>query len=164
MKKFFLMVALLAFAGLANAANIQTYFEPKSGGPEIWTDQIYNASNTDFDVGDVVIWTIGDSTGDNDNWVTTSSTGGAAETKKVAGIVYPNAIASGDIGSIAIWGTGVAVDTVSAVTAAGDPLCAATTAGSATKCVTTDAGIYSSFGFCTSTPASSSCVARIIGN
>lgn len=162
MKKFFLIVALLGIAGIVHAANIQQFIEPKSGGPEVWVDSVYNASNTDMDVGDVVIWTIADSTGDNDLWVTTT-TGGATNTTagKQAGVVYPNAIASGDIGSIAVWGAGVAVDTDASVTAAGDFICVGATAGSAAKCAQVDAAIYGGLGFCTSTPASSSCVAKI---
>lgn len=163
MKKLLLIVALIGIAGLVQAANIPMATEPTSGGPEVWVDQVYNASNTDFDVGDVVVWTIGDSTGDNDNWVTTSTAANSTANMMFAGVVYPNAIVSGDVGSIAIWGTGIAVDTNASVSAAGDELGLSTTAGSAALAPVTDAGIYNSFGFCTSTPASSSCVARITG-
>lgn len=162
MRKFILMAVLMMFAGYVHATNIQQFVEPKSGGPLVWTESIYNASNTDLGAGDVVIWTIADSTGDNDLWVTTT-TGGATNTTagKQAGVVWPNAITSGNVGSIAIWGVGVAVDVMAGVTTAGDELCAGTTAGAAKECLSTDAGIYSSFGICLSTPASDSCVAKI---
>ena len=103
MKKFLIITALLMFTVNANAANIQSSVEPKSVGPEVWVDSVYNASNTDFDAGDVVIWTIGDSTGDNDLWVTTSTASTGAANNLIAGVVYPVAIVSGDIGSIAVW-------------------------------------------------------------
>ena len=161
MKKFLLTALVVIFAGIASAANVQTYVDPKSGGPEVWVDSVYNASNTDMDAGDVVVWTVGDSTGDNDLWVTTTTSQGAAAQNLVAGVVYPVAIALGDVGSIAIWGTGVSVDVNASITTAGDELCASTTAGSAGECPATDAGVYQSFGVCNSTPSSSSCTALI---
>jgi hypothetical protein len=162
MRKLFLMaIALMLVGSQAFATGIQTAVEPKSGGPIVWTESVYNASNTDFDAGDVVVWTIGDSTGDNDLWVTTNTTTTAAANNLVAGVVYPVAIASGDIGSIAVWGIGIPVDVTATVTAAGDDICKSGTAGSAAACVATDAGIYSSIGTCLDTPASSSCNALL---
>jgi len=109
MKKFrlFLLTCLLmlSITGLVSAANIPAAVDPDDGGPEVWTIQVYNDddSSGDFDVGDIVIWDIDASTGDNDNWVTTTAT--ADYTGAIAGIVYPKAIAYHETGSVAIWGS-----------------------------------------------------------
>ena len=108
-------------------------------GPEVWTVPVYSAGA--LDVGDVVVWTVDDSTGDNDYWVETTTT---AETGIVAGVVFPNAIAAGGKGTIAVRGV-VDVDCVSVV--AGGPICASGTAGAATHC----AANKNSFGHATET-------------
>lgn len=134
MKKFvFLFAALLiAMTGLVHAAAIQGSVDP-TAGPEVWYTDVYNNSSGDLDAGDVVVWNIDGSTGDNDNYVTTTTTAG---TFLVAGVAN-RAIVDGDIGSIVIRGI-VTVDVLTTGTAsdiaAGTPLCTSTTAGSARNC------------------------------
>lgn len=142
MKKLFLVLSLLALAGVSHAANIPGAVDPK-GGPEVWTVPVYNNSGGTLDVGDVVIWDIVSSTGDNDNYVTTTTT--ADYTGPVAGVVYPADIAAGDSGTIAIYGV-VQVDAIAAHLTSDNALaCTSTTAGSAKSCTTNPAA----FGFVT---------------
>ena len=133
MKKLLLsLVAILALAGVALAANIPSVVDPQNG-PETWLTAVYNNSGSTLDVGDVVVWDIGSSTGDDDNYVTTTTT---ASTQIVAGVVYPAAIAAASTGSIAI--KGIATCDVNSVGAnAMSPLCTSTTGGSGTPCTAT---------------------------
>lgn len=133
MKKFLYSIfALLLLAGVSTAASIPPGVDPDNGGPEIWTTSVYNNSSSTVNAGDVVIWDIDQSTGTNDNWINTTTT---ANTHIVAGVVYPAAIASKDVGTIAIRGP-VSVNYVNAsqgLLADGD-VCAAGTAGKAQSC------------------------------
>lgn len=133
-KLFLVLLAIFALVGVANAINIPQSEDAKNG-PAIWTVPVYN-NTTVLDVGDVVIWDIGNSTGDNDNYVTTTTTAG---TYIIAGVVFPSAIAAGDTGTIAVRGV-VQVDYIATggLAAAGGILCTTTSAGNASNC-TTDA-------------------------
>jgi hypothetical protein len=130
MKKFlFLMLVILSFVGYANAESV--LIDPQDG-PMITTVPVYNNSSYIMGVGSIVIWDIGSSTGDNDNYVNLTTT---ADTYLVAGIVYPAAIPSGKTGSIATYGI---VDCDSVGTAyATAPLCTSTTQGLANVCSST---------------------------
>jgi len=130
MKKFtFILVALLvvSFSGLAIAANVPGAVDPKNG-PEVWITEVYN-NTTALTAGDVVVWDISSSTGDNDNYVTTTTT---EDTQLVAGIVWPVGIAAADTGSIAI--RGVVDCDINGATSAGAILCTADTAGESKNC------------------------------
>jgi len=133
MKKLFLsLLAILLIAGVAYAVSIPVV-EDATTGPGVWLVPVYNNLGSTMDAGDVAIWDIDSSTGDNDNYVTTTST---AETGGVAGVVYPNDITAGDTVTIAIRGV-VNVDTVTqSLIVADTPLCTSTTAGSAAACTT----------------------------
>uniref|UniRef100_A0A6M3LI06 Uncharacterized protein n=1 Tax=viral metagenome TaxID=1070528 RepID=A0A6M3LI06_9ZZZZ len=138
MKRLFLIIALIIFvAGVANAANIARVVDPKNQ-PEVWTTIVYNNDDAVMNPGAVVIWDIDASTGDNDNYVTITTT---ADTQLVAGIVYPTAIPVGGIGSIAIYGC-VDVDYNAAETVA-DVVCTSGTEQEGADC-TTD---YYGFGY-----------------
>ena len=97
-------------------------------GPEVWTLPVYSSSL--LDVGNVVIWAIQDSSGDNDYWVEESST---ADTVLVAGIVWPAPIAAGGTGTIAV--RGIVTDETAGTTGvegsidAGDSVCMSSTSG-----------------------------------
>jgi hypothetical protein len=133
MRKLFITLLVLGIAGTLCAWNFPTTEKYNDGGAII-TRQVYSASA--LDVGDVVVWAIGDSTGDNDNYVATTTT---ANTYIVAGVVYPAAIAAGEVGSIAVRGP-VQVDWVSAGSSTtgnvGSPVCSSATAGEAWACQT----------------------------
>ena len=160
MKKFrlFLLAALLivSITGLAKA---QTIACDPLNGPCFEAQSVYNNSGNTLDVGDVVVWDIGSSTGDNDNYVTTTPTTG---TFLVAGIVYPIAIAASSSGSIVTYGE-VAVDTVTDGTApaAGSALCTSGTAGAARACAGTGAQTSFSFGHATAVSSSGSVTAFV---
>jgi len=102
MKRLLLITALvlLMAVGFVYAANISRVVDPQNQ-KEIWTTQVYNNAGKALTVGEVVVWEISASTGDNDNYVTVTTT---ADTAIVAGIVYPAGIADGENGTIAIYG------------------------------------------------------------
>lgn len=129
MKKLLLILALLLCGGVSYAANIPDVVNPYDGGPSPWVDSVYNNSGSSLSVGDLVVWDVASSTGDDDAWVTTTTT---ANTNLVAGVVWPKAIAAGDRGSIVIRGP-VTVNT-SGNHAAGDGLCSSGTAGKVGVC------------------------------
>ena len=69
MRKFlFSIVALLLMVGVASAASIPGSIDP-TAGPEVWVTDVYNNSGSTLDIGDVVVWEIDASTGDNDNYI-----------------------------------------------------------------------------------------------
>lgn len=137
----FAILLALSITGLAMAAVPQSV-DP-TAGPEVWTTTVYNNSGSTLDAGDVVVWDIGSSTGDNDNYVTTTTT---ADTFLVAGVVWPSDIAAVSIGSIAIRGI-VGVDLAQPL-AAGSLICSGATAGGAQLC-SSPADDVSAFGFVT---------------
>jgi len=152
---FLTVMLLLSFTGLAQA---QIAVDPKDG-PEVWVTSVYNNSSSTVSRGDIVIWQISSSTGDNDNYITTTTT---ADTVLVAGIVYPADIATKKTGSIAVRATGIQVNTKGAP-GAGAELCTSGTAGEAQTC--SEAGDPNRVGFCTSANTTSSsegsCIAYI---
>ena len=137
----------LSVTGAVQAANITSFFEPQQGIAEVWTTEVffnYDVSLTEsLSAGDLVVWDIGSSTGDDNNWVVATST---ADTFLVAGVVYPAAIGSGLAGSIAIRGI-VDVD-VNGPVQVGDLLCSSTTLGEADNC-SDAADDINAFGFAT---------------
>lgn len=154
MRKFlFALLAVLLIAGMANAVSIPQSEDPNHG-PGVWMVPVYSAGA--LDVGDVVVWAIDDSTGDNDNWVETTTT---ANTSIVAGVVYPSAISAGGTGTIAIRGV-VQVDVEGGI-AAGDLLCTSSTAGTAKSCGTQTIAAYGQFGIATSAASSGEVLAVI---
>lgn len=137
MKKYLLsLIALLFLCGVSFAAAIPDSMEPQTGGPELWFLDVYNNGSTTLDAGDVVIWDGDSSTGDNDNWVTTTTT---ADTYLVAGVVYPDDIVASGSGTIVIRGP-VPVDTIAAhLNIVKGLACSSSTAGSARSCTTDNA-------------------------
>jgi len=135
MKRYLVLsLAILLVAGLVYAANIPEYVKGDDG-PEVWLTEVYSAGAQD--AGNVVIWAIDDSTGDNDNYVETTTT---AETFNIAGVVYPIAIAAGDTGTIAIKGV-VPVDIADkSRLVVNGAACTSTTAGGIQACMTTGFG------------------------
>lgn len=136
-KLFFVLLAILLVAGTAYAISIPQS-ESATNGPAVVTIPVYNNSGSTMDAGDVAIWDIGSSTGDNDNYVTTTTT---AATYLVAGVVYPADIAAGDVGTLAIRGV-VPVDYAGGDGAAGGLLCTSTVAGNASSCSSTQAASF----------------------
>lgn len=135
MKKILSFIfALLLLAGVANASVWVADPRTTEGSASLKID-VYNNSGGALDAGDVVIWDIGSSTGDDDLYVTTTTT---AETSIVAGVVWPAAIASGGIGSIVVYGF-AQCDIGGASVAANSPVCTSTTAGGGKSC--TDASV-----------------------
>lgn len=150
--KLFLLstILLLGVGGSVFATTIPDATEPKEGGPDVWLQSVYNNSGSTMDVGDVAIWDGDSSTGDDDNWVTTTTT---ADTYLVAGVVYPANIAAGASGTIAIRGP-VQTDQLTGLNAVKGLACSSTTAGSAKTCDTNAAN----FGIVVTAAASNSAI------
>lgn len=132
MKKFIVFLMAILFLGVATpsqayfgAADAQT--TESSGSVKV---TVYNNSGSDLDVGDVVVWDIGSSTGDNDLYITTTTT---ADTGIVAGVVYPSAISTGNQGAIVVYGF-AECDTSSLGINAGGTMCTSGTAGAGDTC------------------------------
>lgn len=130
------LALLLSFviAGFAFSAQIPDITQPKTG-PEAWSMSVYNNSGAALDAGDIVIWDIDSSTGDNDMYVTTTTTPG---TGPIAGVVK-RAIGIAEEGSIVIYGV-TSVDTVGSISGVGSPITTSGTIGSATS--VSGAGIH----------------------
>lgn len=134
MKKIiFLSLAILLIGSLAYGHQISS--DPSgsmtSQFPGVKID-VYSAAA--LEAGDVVIWAIQDSTGDNDAWVEGTTT---ADTGLVAGVIWPNAIGAGASGSMVIYGM-AECDTNSLGVAEGGLLCTSTTSGNGGNCAATD--------------------------
>lgn len=151
-----ILFAILFIAGTAYAANIQSMVNP-TAGPEVWITPVYNNSTSTVSVTEVVIWDVDASTGDNDNYINTTTTAG---THLVAGVVYPSDIAAKSAGTIAIGGI-VTVEVLAASGAFTDSaLCTSTTAGSAKACAT--ANLANRFGHATASAADTDEVLAVI--
>ena len=109
-KLIFALLAVLLIAGMAYAVSIPQSEFPTEG-PYIWTVPVYNNTTSTMDVGDCVIWDIGSSTGDDDNYVDLAIAGEEG-TYLTAGVVVGNDIPSYGMGQIAVHGV-VSVDTAS---------------------------------------------------
>ena len=131
MKKLIVLVAVLLMGVTSVFAQQYTdIVEPQSGGPNVALQSVWNNGASTLDVGDVVIWDVDASTGDNDQWVATTTT---ADTYVVAGVVYPSDITAGSRGTIAVRGP-VAVDVLMGLQTLDGQACTSTTAGAAGTC------------------------------
>lgn len=144
---FFVVALLLGLTTNVFALVCSTSVEPNAGGASQCIESVYNNSGSTLDSGDVVIWDLDSSTGDDDNWVTTTTT---ADTYLVAGVVV-NAINAGESGTIVVRGF-ANVDVQSGLNTVKGPACSSSVAGSARSCVTDAAN----FGFVTTVAASGS--------
>lgn len=140
----------LVVAGSAFAVSFTHSINPETGGPELTIMSVYNNSSSTMDVGDVAIWDGDASTGDDDNWVNTTTT---ADTYIVAGVVYPADILAGGVGTIVIRGP-VQTDFIAGGNSVDGPACSSATAGAARSC-NTDAA---NFGFVTQAGTGTSAV------
>lgn len=128
-----LMLSIMTmFAGVSQAHEI--WQEPQNGGPASAKIAVYNNSGSALDEGDVVVWDVGSSTGDDDLWVTTTTT---TDTELVAGVVGAGGIGVAGTGSITIYGH--AQCDVSTSVAAGGLICTKGTAGGGGACNEEDA-------------------------
>ena len=128
-KRILSLVILLSFivTGIAFSAQIPDVTQPASG-PEKWQMSVFNNSGAALDDGDLVIWDVGSSTGDDDMYVTTSTTAG---TGPIAGVVE-GSIAIASTGSITVYGV-TNVDTDGGgVTGAGTNMTVGSQTGTAT--------------------------------
>jgi len=162
MKKLFLVsLAILLTVGIAHAVSFPQSEDAKNG-PGIWYVPVYNNTSA-LSKGDVVVWDIASSPGDNDNYITTTTT---SDTFIVAGVVWPFAIGAGGRGTIAVKGV-VDVNTESdgggiSTATANWLLCTGNTAGRAQVCsdLVTDPN---SFGFTTAARSDTVVKSYIIG-
>ena len=130
MKKLVLaLFAVLLIAGMAYAVSLPQSEEAKAG-PGIWYLPVYNNDSETLDAGQVVVWDIGSSTGDNDNYVVNTTT---VDTAIVAGVIWPADIAINDSGTMAI--RGVVECNMTNATTAGGVLCTSTEAGAGINCI-----------------------------
>ena len=139
MKKILgLSLILLLFAGVSFATNIPKVTAPESTS-EVWLAEVYLNSSTAADDGDVLIWDIDASTGDEFMYVIQTTT---ANTGPIAGVAYGD-ISANSVGRIVIWGQ-YDVDLSGANGAAGgigNPIITSTTSGAGNP-VTTGGSIY----------------------
>lgn len=134
MRKLLLILALLLLGATKSYAIAIPEAENPAEGPALWIVPVYNAeASTTLDVGDVVVWDIGSSTGDNDNYVKSTTT---ADTALVAGVIYGADIAAGGVGNMVVHGV-VDVDSLTtSMNTVGGLACTSTTGGSAKTCDT----------------------------
>ena len=138
MKK--LLSVLFALALVVSIAGVvyshQGSYNPQvnDGGAYIAVPVFNNESSTTMDAGDVVVWDISSSTGDNDAYVKLSTT---ADTGIVAGVVWPSDILAQTSGSMVIWGI-VECDIGADGVGADSPICSSATSGGGDQCPSTD--------------------------
>ncbi len=149
-------MAVLLIAGPVSAASIPGVEDPKDG-PGVWLVPVFNNSGATLDEGDVVVWDISSSTGDNDNYVTRTTT---ADTFLVAGVITNSSVVDQSTGTIAIRGV-VTVDTTTSV-GIGSLMCSSGTAGSATQCSSTVSDA-DAFGFATAASAAGTATVYVFG-
>lgn len=134
MKRILVITAILALGIAFNAQAWIRGINPQSAdGQGAVVMPVYNNSGGALDEGDVVVWDIGSSTGDNDIYVTTTTT---ANTGLVAGVVTEAGCATASACSIIVFGP-AQCDTAAAVIS-GETLCSSTTAGAGDSCTATD--------------------------
>ena len=158
MKKILgLFIAMLLIASVAGAHQLSS--DPTGAMttqfPAVYID-VYSAGA--LDAGDVVVWAIDDSTGDNDAWVESTTT---ADTGIVAGVVWPNAIAAKGTGTIVIYGM-AECDASSAGIGSMGTMCTTSTAGAGDSCAATDgSGSYAIATAAISTSAQGKCFVNV---
>lgn len=127
--KILSLAILLSFVmtGLAFSAQIPDITQPSTGN-EAWNMQVFNNSGAVLDAGDVVIWDIDSSTGDEFMYVDTTETAG---TGPIAGVVL-DTIGISSTGTITVYGYAV-VDTQpgNGATGPGTPMTTSGTTGDA---------------------------------
>lgn len=157
MKKFIIFLAILLLVFMTGLAQAQLFVDPDAG-PEIWVTSVFNNSSSTISKGSIVIWDIDESTGDNDNYINTTT---VVDTSQAAGIVWPVDILSKEIGSIVVRGTGITVIVTTNTTGVqeGTQLCTSGTAGTAGHC--SEIADPNNIGFCTSDNSGGTCVAYI---
>ena len=100
MRKLFLILVALLFVSVGNAdAWFVANPRDTAGGANVRIP-VYNNSETDLDEGDVVVWDLGSATGDDDLYITTTTT---ADTGLVAGVIA-SACAIGSDCSLIVYG------------------------------------------------------------
>jgi len=133
MKKLFVLIAILLICAVPYAQAFFTIADPfTTDGAANVKVPVYNNSGGALTEGAVVVWQIGSSTGDNDLYVTTTTT---ADTALVAGVVAQGGIASASSGAIVVYGM-AQCDTGANSVGDGGQLCTSTQAGTGANCST----------------------------
>ena len=138
MKKLFIVLALVLFAAVTTVHAFYGAADPRTtDGAAYVTVSVYNNSGSDLDEGDVVVWQVGSATGDNDLYVTTTTT---ADTGLVAGVVMKDGIATASVGDIIVYGLAQCdiESTPLGQVANGALLCTAGTVGDGEPCIVSD--------------------------
>jgi hypothetical protein len=137
MKKYIgLFVAVLLLGSVTYSYSHSILADPKTtDGAAYQVTPIYNNSGAALDAGDVVVWDIGNSTGDNDLYVTTTTT---ADTGIVAGVVL-SAIGIASEGSAVVWGF-AQCDIGAQGVGDGGPICTSATTGGGDMCSDANGG------------------------
>src|SRR3990167_6535385 len=118
MRKLFLILVALLFVSVGNAdAWFVANPRDTAGGANVRIP-VYNNSGADLDEGDVVVWDLGSATGDDDLYITTTTT---ADTGLVAGVIA-SACTTGSDCSLIVYGL-AQCDVGAAGIAAGGILC-----------------------------------------
>ena len=152
----FALLLVVSIAGVVYSHQGSYNPQTNDGGAYI-TVPVYNNSGGTLDAGDVVVWDVDASTGDNDAYVTTTTT---AETGIVAGVIWPSSILANTSGAMAIWGI-VECDAYGGGFGEASPLCSSGTAGAAKPCLsTTGSGSFAVSNAAVSGSAQGSCTVK----
>lgn len=127
------IIALLVTLLLVSVGNAQAWFAADARTTEGAANvliPVYNNSGGTLDAGDVVVADFDASTGDNDLYVTTTTT---ADTGLVIGVVWPADIAATAVGSVVVYGF-AECDVDAGGIGEASTLCTGTTAGTGGVC------------------------------
>ena len=130
MRKMILILVALLFVSVGNAQAWFAADAKTTDGAANVVIPVYNNSGGTLDAGDVVIMDMDASTGDNDLYVTTTTT---ADTGIVVGVVWPADISSTAVGSVVVYGF-AECDTAIGGVGENGPICTSTTAGAGKSC------------------------------
>ena len=131
MRKLFLILVTLLFVSVGNAdAWFVANPRDTAGGANVRIP-VYNNSGADLDEGDVVVWDIGSATGDDDLYVTTTTT---SDTGLVAGVIASTCTTGSDC-SLIVYGL-AQCDLGAQGVGAGGILCTSVTTGGGDLCNT----------------------------
>jgi len=139
MKKLIIMFAIL-FLGMVSTAQAHTMMADgkTTDGAAYHTWPVFNNSSSALDEGDVVVWDVAASTGNNDLYVNTTTT---ANTGLVAGVVTSAGCVASSACDIIIFGLAKCDTLVGLGVGEGGLICTSGTAGDGVVCTAvTDEG------------------------
>lgn len=103
MKKLLVVLAILAFSGIAFGAGIPMVVDP-ANSPEVWTQDVYTATN--LVVGQAVVWDFANATtpAGYTNRIPRVTLSATVNDIRIAGVCLNSAVTAGNVAVIAIRG------------------------------------------------------------